>query len=93
MLPRLGGSRATGRRFDAQDTFSFEPCASSVACDMEEVSSESSMRMKGMGEITSEASWTAVTEEKEKQVWSLELEGEAEKQGAIGPGREVKASP
>ena len=39
-----------------------------------------------MDEITPEASWTAVTKEKEKEVWSLELEGEAEKPGAIGPG-------
>ena len=46
---------------------------------MEEVSSESSKKMKDMDEITSEASWTAGTKEKEKEVWSLEPEGEAEK--------------
>ena len=46
--------------------------------------------MKDMSEITSEASWTAVTNEKEKEVWGLEPEGEAEKPGAIGPGSEVK---
>ena len=91
MLKRLGGSRAIGRRSDAQDTFSFESCSSSIACDMEEeVSSESSKKMKDMDEITSEASWTAVTKGKEKEAWSLEPEGEAEKPGAMGPRSEVK---
>ena len=43
-----------------------------MACDMEEVSSESSKRrMKDMDETTSEASWTAVTKGKEREVWSL----------------------
>ena len=44
---------------DAQDTLSFEPCWSSMAGDMEEVSSGSSKKMKDMNERTSEASWTA----------------------------------
>ena len=57
---------------------------------MEEVSSESSKKMKDMEETTSEASWTTVTKGKEKGVWSLEPEGEAEKLGAIDPGSEVK---
>ena len=74
MLQRLGVSRAIGRRSNHQD-FSFESCSSSIACDMEEMSSESSTKMKDMDVITSEAWWTAVTEEKEKEVWS---EGEAE---------------
>ena len=68
----------------------FESCSSSVARDVEEVSSESSKKMKDMDEITPEASWTAVTKEKEKAVWSLEPEGEAEKPGPLGPGSEVK---
>ena len=81
---------AIGRRSDAQDTFSFESCSSSIACDVEEVSSESSMKIKDMDEITSEASWTAVTQEKEIEVWRLKREGEAEKPGAIGRESEVK---
>ena len=83
MLQRVGGSRATGGRSDAQDTFSFESYSSSITCDVEEVSSESSKKMKDMDEITSEA-LTAVTNEEEKEVWSLEPEGDAEKPGAIG---------
>ena len=44
---------------------------------MEEAGSESSRKMKGMDETTSEASWTAVTKGKEKEVLMLEPEGEA----------------
>ena len=54
-------------------------CSSSMACDMEEVCSESSKKMKDMEETTSEASLTTVTKGKEKEVW-----------GAIGLGNEVK---
>ena len=40
VLQRLGGSRAIRHGSGAQDTLSFESCSSSMACDMEEVSSE-----------------------------------------------------
>ena len=60
-----------------------------MACDMEEVSSESSKRMKDVDETTTEASWTAVAKGKGKEVWSLEPEGEAEKPEGIGLGSEV----
>ena len=56
ILQRSGGSRATRNRSGAQDTLSFESCSSSMACDLEEVSSESSKRMKTWNETTSEAS-------------------------------------
>ena len=80
MLQRLGASRARRNGFDTQDTFSFESCSSSTACDMEEVvSSESSRKMQDKEEATSDASWTAVTKGKGKEVWRLEPEGEAEK--------------
>ena len=46
--------------------------------------------MKDMEETKSEASWTTVTKGKEKEVWRLEREGEAEKPEAIGLWREVK---
>ena len=52
--------------------FPFESCMSSVACDMEEVSSESLRKMHDKEEITPEASWTAVTKGKGKEVWRLE---------------------
>ena len=47
-------------------------------------------KVKDTDETTSEASWTAVTRGKEKEVWSLEREGEAEKPEATGLGSEVK---
>ena len=50
--------------FDTQDTFSLESCSSSTACDMEEVSSESSRKMQDKGGTTSEALWIAVTKRK-----------------------------
>ena len=67
---------------------SVESCSLSMACDTEEVCSESSKRMKDMEETTSEASWTTVTKERERERerWSLEPEGEAEKPGAKGLG-------
>ena len=50
--------------YDNQDTLSFESC---------------SRKMQDKEETTSEASWTAVTKKKGKEVWRLELEGEAVK--------------
>ena len=58
---------------------SVELCSSSMACDMEEVGSESSRKMREKEETTSEAPWTAVAKRKKKKVWRLELESEAEK--------------
>ena len=69
---------------------SVESCSSSMTCDMEEVCSESSRKMKDMEETTSEASWTTVKKGKTKEVWRLEPEGEAEKLEATGLWSEVK---
>ena len=77
-LQRSGGSRAMMNGFDTQDTLSFESYSSSMACDMEEESSESSRKMQDTKETTLEASWVAVTGKKEKDWWRLEPEGEAE---------------
>ena len=44
-----------------------------------------------MDETTSEASWTAVTKGKEKEMWRLEPEGEAETPEAIGLESEVNS--
>ena len=76
MLQRLGGSRAIRNGFDTQDTLSVESCMSSVACDMEELSSESSRKMQDKEETTSEVSGTAFS--KRKKGWRLEPEGETE---------------
>ena len=54
--------------FDTQDTLSFESCMSSVACAMEEVSSEPSRKMQDKEQTTSEISVTAYAKRKEKWV-------------------------
>ena len=59
MLRRLRGSRAIRNGVDTQDTLSFESCWTLMACNMEEVSSESSRKMQEKEETMSEASWTA----------------------------------
>ena len=69
---------------------SVELCSSSMASDMEEAGSESSRKMKDMEETTSEASWTAVTKGKEKEVWRLEPEGGAERFKAPVPWNEAE---
>ena len=61
-----------------------------MAGDTEEECSESSRKMKDMEETTSGASWTAAIKGKEKEVWRLEPEGEAEEPEATGLGSEVK---
>ena len=76
MLQRLGGSRAIQHWNGAQDNMSVEPCSPSMACDMEEGCSKLSRKMQDKEETASGASWTAVT--KGKEVWRLELDGEAE---------------
>ena len=64
---------------------SVESCSLSRAGDMEEVCTESSRKMQDKEETASEASWTAVTKGQEKEVWTLEPEGEAESLEATVP--------
>ena len=45
---------------------SVEMCSPSLACDREEVCSDSSRKMQDNEETTFEASWTAVTKVKRK---------------------------
>ena len=52
----LGGSRAIERWNDARGIVSDESCSPSMACDMEEVCSESSRKMQDKEETASEAS-------------------------------------
>ena len=59
----------------------------------EEVSSESSRRMQDEAETTPGASWTAVTERKEKDGWRLEPEGETETPEVIVLWNEAEGVP
>ena len=74
------------------DTMSFESCASSIACDLEEVSLEAPKKID-MEEVMSEASGTAVTRGKGKEGWNLEPEREAEKSEGTAVWSEERASP
>ena len=47
--------------------------------------SASSQMEKGANEAWSESSWTALAKEKERDWWSIDLEGEMEKLEVIGP--------
>ena len=67
MLQRLGGSRAITHWNDARDNMSGESFSPSMACDVGEVCSESSRKMRDKEETTSEASWTAVITGKRKR--------------------------
>ena len=63
---------------DIQGALSFESCMSSVACDIQEMSSETSRRVQEKEETMSEASLTAVTKRKEREAWRLQPEAETE---------------
>ena len=76
-----------GRRSDAQDTFSFESCSSSMACDMEEVSSECLKRLQYKEETMSVASWTTVTKGKRKRGVEAGAETPEAMSGEGGDGR------
>ena len=92
MLQRFGGPRAIKHWNDARDIMSVESWSPSMACDMEEVCSESSTKMQDKEETTSEASWNAVTKGKEKEVRRLEPEGEAERPEPTVPWNGVNFS-
>ena len=67
---------------------SVETCSPSMACDREEVCSDSARKMQDEEETTSEASRAAATKEKEKEMWRVEPEDEAERPEATeGEGR------
>ena len=54
LLQRLGGSRAIKHWNDVRNIVSVESCSLSMACDVEEVCSESSRKMQDKEETTSE---------------------------------------
>ena len=52
ILQRLGESRVIRKGVNTQDTLSFESCMSSVACDMEDMSLETSRTAQEKEEVT-----------------------------------------
>ena len=72
MLQRSGGSRVVRNEADTQDTLSSESCMSSAACDIEEMSSETSRRTQEKEETMPDGLLL------QKDGWRLEPEGETE---------------
>ena len=57
---------------------SFGSCSLSLAPNSDEAMSASSRMAQEMEKAKSEASWTALAKEKERDRWSIDLEGEVE---------------
>ena len=56
-----------------------------MAFDADEVMSASSKMAKDADEAMSESSWTALAKGKERDWWSIDLEGDMEKLEVVGP--------
>ena len=69
----------------AHDNSSFGSCSSSLAFDADEAMSVSSKMAKETDEAMSESSWTALAKEKERDWWSIDLEGYMGKLEVEGP--------
>ena len=72
---RLDSSRAIGQWSGSQDNSSFGSCSLSLAFD----------KAQDVDEAKSEPSWTALAKEKERDWWSIDLEGEMEELEVSGP--------
>ena len=75
MLQRMELSGAVGRCSGAFDNFSFGSCSSSPALDTDEVMSASSKMAQDADDAMSESSSTALAKGKERDWWSIDLEG------------------
>ena len=60
-------------------------CSSPAAPNTDEAMSATSRMAQEMGEAKSEASWTALAKEKERDWWSADLEGEVEELEVVCP--------
>ena len=80
MLQRLEASRAIGQWSGVHYNSSFGSCSSSLAVDTDEAMSCFLKRWrKEADDAMSESSWTALARGKERDWWSIDLEGEVEK--------------
>ena len=85
MMQRLGGSRAIGPWSGGHDYSSFGSCSSSLALHTVDAMSAFSRMAQEVDEAMSQSSWTALAKEKERDWWSIDLEGEVEKLEVSGP--------
>ena len=79
MLQRLGSSGAVGQWSGAFDKSSIGSCSSSLALDADEAMSASSKMAQDAEDAMSESAWTVLAKEKERDWWSIDLQGEMEK--------------
>ena len=72
----LEESRAIGPWSGGHDHSSFGSCSSSMAPHTDEAMSASSRMAQEVDEAMSESSWNALAKGKERDWWSIDLEGE-----------------
>ena len=77
-MQRLEVTRTMSPWSGGHDRSSFDSCSSSLTPNTDEAMSASSRMAQEMEEAKSEASWTAPAKEKERDWWSIDLEGEGE---------------
>ena len=73
-MQRLEVKRTMSPWSGGHDRSSFGSCTSSLVPNTDEAMSASSRRAQVMDEAISEASWTALAKEKERDWWSIDLE-------------------
>ena len=79
IFQELKAVRGSGSFFGALENSSFGSCSSSLAHHTDEAMSASSWVAQDADDAMSESSWTARAKEKERDWWSVDLEGEMEK--------------
>ena len=84
-MRRLEESRAIGQWSGGHDCSSSGSCSSSLALHTDEAMSASSRMAHEVDEAMSETYWTALAKGKERDWWSIDLEGDVEKLEASGP--------
>ena len=85
MLQRLESSRAAGQWSGAIDNSSYGSCSSFLAFDTDEAMSASSKMAQDVDVAMSESSWTALAKRKERDCWSVDLEGKMVQLEVVGP--------
>ena len=78
-MQRVEESRAKGPWSGGHGYSSSGSCSSSLALHTDEAMSASSRMAQEVEEAMSESSWTALAKVKERDWWSIDLEGEVEK--------------
>ena len=92
-MHRLEESRAIGPWSGRHGDSSFGSCSSSLALHTDEAMSASSRMAQKVDEAMSESSWTALAKGKDRDKWTIDLEGEVEKLEARGPWSGTEGDP